>query len=87
MRKRAQGLSINVIIIAAIALIILVVLIAIFTGRLGSFSGSLGKISENDCTEKGGTCIAAGNECGVNLVRDFGASCPDTNFPVCCIAS
>ena len=37
MYKRAQGLSINVIIIVAIALIVLVVLIAIFTGRLGSF--------------------------------------------------
>ena len=37
MDKRAQGLSINVIIIVAIALIVLVVLIAVFTGRMGSF--------------------------------------------------
>ena len=37
MNKKAQGLSINVIIIVAIALIVLVVLIAIFTGRLGNF--------------------------------------------------
>jgi len=41
MNKKAQGLSINVIIIVAIALIVLVVLIAIFTGRLGSFVGGL----------------------------------------------
>ncbi len=37
MDKRAQGLSINVIIIVAIALIVLVVLVAVFTGRLGGF--------------------------------------------------
>ena len=84
---KAQGLSITTIIVAAIALIVLVVIIAIFTGRLGIFSGELGKAQENKCLEKGGTCIAAGNECGNNLVRDFGASCPDSNFPVCCIAS
>ena len=41
MDKKAQGLSINVIIIVAIALIVLVVLVAIFTGRLGVFSGHL----------------------------------------------
>lgn len=38
MNKKGQGISINTIIIAAIALAVLVVLFAIFTGRLGSFS-------------------------------------------------
>jgi uncharacterized membrane protein YqiK len=37
-KKKAQGLSVNVIIIAAIALIILVVLVAVFTGRFGLFT-------------------------------------------------
>ena len=32
---KSQGISVNVIIIAAIALIVLVVLIAVFTGRFG----------------------------------------------------
>jgi len=41
MDKKAQGISINVIIIAAIALIILVVLIAVFTGRFGIFAGGV----------------------------------------------
>lgn len=41
MYKKAQGLSINVIIIVAIALIVLVVLIAVFTGRMGSFVGGI----------------------------------------------
>ncbi|MBR9706310.1 hypothetical protein GOV14_04695 [Candidatus Pacearchaeota archaeon] len=41
--KKSQGISINVIIIAAIALIVLVVLIAVFTGRFGIFSEGLNK--------------------------------------------
>ena len=43
MSKKAQGLSVNAIIIAAIALIVLVVLVSIFTGRLGIFSKGLGE--------------------------------------------
>ena len=41
MNKKAQGISINTIIIAAIALAVLVVLFAIFTGRLSVFSGGI----------------------------------------------
>ncbi len=51
--KKAQGISMNVIIIAAIALIVLVILSMIFIGRMGSF----GKASE-DCKKLGGTCNA-----------------------------
>jgi len=40
-QKRAQGLSINVVIVAVIGLIILVVVIAMFTGKLGSFGKGL----------------------------------------------
>ena len=36
--KRGQGISLNVIIIAALALIVLVVLVAIFTGKIGDFN-------------------------------------------------
>jgi hypothetical protein len=57
MNKKAQGLSINVIIIVAIALIVLVVLVAIFTGRLGNFSRGLDETSscEQVCSAKGYT--------------------------------
>ena len=37
MHKKAQGVSITVVIVAAIALIVLVVLAAIFIGRAGTF--------------------------------------------------
>jgi len=51
MRKKAQGMSINVIIIAAIGLAVLVVLFAIFTGRLNIFSLGISKTAscENAC--------------------------------------
>ncbi|MBL7054773.1 hypothetical protein ISS05_03365 [Candidatus Woesearchaeota archaeon] len=39
--KKAQGMSVNVIIIAAIALIVLVVLVAVFTGRFGLFAAGV----------------------------------------------
>ena len=45
--KKAQGMSINVIIIAAIALAVLVVLFAIFTGRIGLFSQGVQKSEES----------------------------------------
>lgn len=58
MNKKAQGLSINVIIIVAIALIVLVVLVAVFTGNLGSFSKTIGSTTGDatkTCSEQGGT--------------------------------
>lgn len=56
MNKKAQGMSINVIIVAAVALVVLVVLIAIFTGKIGGFSTGTERATEqyitaftNDC--------------------------------------
>ena len=59
MHKKAQGISINVIIIAAIALAVLVVLFMIFTGRLGIFSKGLSEAT--DCTQ---ACKSAGYTLG-----------------------
>ena len=49
MGKKGQSISINTIIIAAIALAVLVVLFAIFTGRMGIFSKG---IQETDTCEQ-----------------------------------
>jgi hypothetical protein len=46
--KKGQGLSLNVIIIAALALIVLVILVAIFTGRLGIFDSALGEEGDSE---------------------------------------
>jgi len=86
MDKKAQGISINTIIIAAIALIVLVVLIAIFTGRLGGFGQGV------DIATKGTACDTGGGErlpvstgCGdlgpaVGIFSDTGGN---TGF-ICC---
>jgi len=47
--KKAQGMSLNVIVIAALALIVLVVLVAIFTGRMGLFTQSLREQESKFC--------------------------------------
>ncbi len=41
LNKKGQGLSLNVIIVAAIALIVLVVLVAVFIGRINIFGQGL----------------------------------------------
>jgi uncharacterized membrane protein YqiK len=51
-QKKAQGISINTIIIAAIALIVMVLLILIFTGNIRNFRTSAGA-----CVNNGGTCV------------------------------
>ena len=57
MNKKAQGISIEVIIIVAIALLVLVILAVIFVGKLGVFGVKVG-----ECTNKGGKCTV--NACG-----------------------
>ncbi len=53
MDKKAQGISINTIIIALIALTVLVVLIAIFSGAIGGWISGV-----NTCEGKG-TCASS----------------------------
>ena len=62
MNKKAQGISINVIIIAAIGLAVLVVLFAIFTGRLNIFSTGISKTAtcENACKAQAKTAMPGG---------------------------
>ena len=74
-QKRAQGLSINVIIVAVIGLIILVVVIAMFTGRLGTFGEGLGKATEG--FEK--TCGELG---GAPTVIDKDSACTDDKVEI-----
>ena len=50
---KAQGLSLNTIIIAALVLIVLIVLIVIFSGKMGSFVTNV-----ESCTAKNGVLNA-----------------------------
>jgi hypothetical protein len=56
--KKAQGLSMNVVIIAALALLVLVVLAVIFLTRTGVWT----RESVN-CRTQGGVCVSAGDTC------------------------
>jgi hypothetical protein len=50
--KKAQGMSVNTIIIAIIVLIVLVVLVLIFGGYIKGWTGSVAT-----CSGQGGTCV------------------------------
>ena len=88
LNKKAQGISINVIIIAAIALAVLVILFAIFTGNIGK------NVKEvNECKNKGGLCSSgagcdssaiSGAEEGASYVL-FKAQTEDCGNNACCI--
>ena len=71
MKKKGQGLSMNVIIIAAIGLVVMVVLIAIFTGRLGGFGQKLAE------EQKGHTCEDNAIEGLTGLGGEWKTSCKD----------
>ena len=64
--KKSQGMPINTIIIAALALIVLVILIAIFTGQIGKTAQNLGS-----CITKGGKCA-----------NDGEGQCKDKDYPI-----
>ncbi len=77
MNKKAQGLSITTIVVAAIAVVVLVVLVLIFTGKMGWFRGSSGS-----CEVNGGSCVAA-EDCSGKIVSGY--TCSDKD-KVCCFS-
>lgn len=80
--KRGQGISINVIIVAAIALLVLVVLSVVFLGRFGSFTQQ-----SADCENKGGNCVVGSCPSGTSTFTSW--NCPDTTggaSQTCCLA-
>lgn len=58
MQKKAQGLPLSVIVIAALVLLVLVVLAIIFMGRMGK----TGQVV-NTCQSYGGDCTASVADC------------------------
>ncbi len=74
--KKAQGISMNVIIIAAIALLVLVVLSVVYIGKMGSW----GKTT-NSCISNGGKCSQQSAVCGEKAL-DKATSQPLTDYNV-----
>ncbi|MFH1181925.1 MAG: hypothetical protein V1702_03120 [Candidatus Woesearchaeota archaeon] len=91
MFKKAQGMSINVIIIAIIVLIVLVILVMIFTGYFGGWTKSVAT-----CQSQGGTCQTDPGQFCYNVMNPsqqiswlvLEAACPDisTGKAFCCPA-
>ena len=57
--KKAQGMSLNTVIIAIIVLVVLVVLVMIFTG----YFGKIFTPSVSSCATQGGSCVASAADC------------------------
>jgi hypothetical protein len=72
MKKKAQNLSMNVIIIAALALLVLVILSVIFMNRSGQFV-----IDSKKCEASGGVCVNTGQSCpaGMSVAPMSGLKC------------
>lgn len=89
LKKRAQGMSMNIIVVAAIALIILVVLVVIFVGRSSKFTAGISECS-GDCVETKEACEAQGEFVKVDkfakCTKQDGSGDPDLDRPVCCVS-
>ena len=89
MARKGQSISINTIIVAAIALAVLVVLFAIFTGRMGGFTKG---VQETDtCAQK---CSSLDMNPGTHPTSDIkscttgqyiAGSYKDGQYGCCCV--
>ncbi|MFH1642992.1 MAG: hypothetical protein ABIC04_08920 [Nanoarchaeota archaeon] len=87
--KKSQGLSINIIIVAAIVLVVLIVLWVIFSGRMGGFSSGLDKCKNEcktltDCKADGGIKGVGNCEGGITSTGGIEILLGE-NEVVCCI--
>ncbi len=85
MSKKAQGLSMTVIIVAAIALLVLVILAVIFIGKMGNTARSIDQCKGScvadieSCNERPYHRVVA-EPCYVTGTKDL-----DDSNPICCI--
>ncbi len=81
--KKGEGLALNTIVLAAIALIVLLIVIAIITGTSNKVVPFFGKQSE--CKARGGTgtgCMTAAECDGAKI---YGLKDCTEAKPVCCV--
>lgn len=86
-KRKAQGLSLNTIVVAAIVLTVLVVLIMVFTGRMTWFNRGYTSESGKSCSDYGGATWEA--ECPIEQ-RAVGIIDPNVDpgvagKPYCCL--
>ena len=84
--KKGEGLALNTIVIAAIALIVLLIIIGIITGTAGKVIPFFGK--QSDCSGRGGECKASSIVCDEKAAPVYGLKDCDAKkppAPVCCV--
>ncbi|MBT7903493.1 hypothetical protein HN587_06540 [Candidatus Woesearchaeota archaeon] len=88
--KKAQGLSLNMIIVAVIVLIVLVVLVMVFTGKIQFFNKGVGTQSDEFTSGKKcemlGTlnkCVDDPSDCSGGVARKGEWDCGST---YCCMS-
>ena len=81
MKKKAQDISINTIIVAAISLIVLIVLVFIFSNKSRDFVET-----GNNCEALGGRCDEYDDDkCNKGWVKHVSARCDNEGEIPCCI--
>lgn len=80
-KKKAQGLSLNTIVIAAIVLVVLVVVLALIFGVSNKTIPFFG--SQANCQARGGECKLSSELCDGTKVTGLGGC--DAAKPDCCI--
>ena len=90
MKKKGQGLSMNLIVVAAIAMIVLVVVIMIFVGRTGRFAKST-DLCPGTCLEESEVAtLCSGEVNGVFKQVSSSYSCSQSDIDQgrtkCCIS-
>lgn len=78
--KKGQGLSINTMVLAALALVVLLIGLAIITGTGNNVIPFFKK--QNECTSRGGVCST---EALCTDVKVYGLKDCDSFKPVCCV--
>lgn len=83
--KKAQGISLHTIVIAALALIVLVVLVLVFSGKIGESSKGVSEVQSSIGTDKCNVpgvrqCVASGS-CMKELGQ-YSSTCPSDQ--ICC---
>ena len=82
--KKAQGLSLNVVIIAILGLLVLLIFLGMFVTKSRIFS-----ISAGSCASKGGICYNSCTNYGNNIAKDGayapidGTDCESTEEKCC----
>lgn len=85
MNKKAEGLSVTVIVLLALGGVVLVIMLLVFIGVIKVGKGGIDAV--NSCTGKSGECRSATDGCNSGETRSpMPFECKDNaNAPICCI--